>query len=255
MSAANDPISPALFCYVLGLADDQLVLGHRLSEWSGNAPTLEEELALANIALDLIGQARGLYQLAGAVEGRDRSEDDLAYFRDAREFLNVRLVECPNGDFADAIARQLFFATAMNLLWPALANSAEPRLAAIAAKAAKETAYHLRHATEWTLRLGDGTPTSHARMQAAVDRLWRFTGEVFETPPEIETLGPIAVDPAQLKPAWDAAIDNVLTQATLARPADGYMATGGRAGLHGEDLGHMLAVMQSVQRTHPGLEW
>jgi len=255
VSAADATTAPALFRYALGLADDQLVLGHRLSEWSGHAPTLEEELALANIALDLIGQARGLYQLAGAVEDRGRSEDDLAYFRDARDYLNVRLVECPNGDFADAVARQLFFATAMNLLWPALAQSAEPRLAAVAAKAAKETAYHLRHATEWTLRLGDGTETSHQRMQAAIDRLWRFTGELFETPPEVETLGPVAVDPATLKPAWDATIDAVLARATLARPADGYMATGGRAGLHGEDLGHMLAVMQSVQRTHPGLEW
>lgn len=255
MSVADDMKSPALFRYALGLADDQLVLGHRLSEWSGNAPTLEEELALANIALDLIGQARGLYQLAGDVEGQGRGENDLAYFRDAREFLNVRLVECPNGDFADAIARQLFFATAMNLLWPALAQSAEPCLAAIAGKAAKETAYHLRHAMEWTLRLGDGTATSHERMQAAVDRLWRFTGEMFETPPEIETLGAIAVDPALLKPAWDAAIGDVLRRATLTMPADGYMATGGRAGLHGEDLGHMLAVMQSVQRTNPGLEW
>ncbi len=241
------------FRYVLGLADDQLVLGHRLSEWSGRAPTLEEELALANIGLDLIGQARGLYQLAAAIADDGRDEDDLAYRRDERGFLNIQLVEQPNGDFAQTVARQLFYAGAMRDFWPALAAGPDAGLAAVAAKAVKETAYHFRHAREWALRLGDGTAESHRRMQDGVDLLWEYTGELFETSDAAVALG--LPDRAGLKPAWDAAVDEVLAAATLARPADSWMATGGRDGLHGEGLGHMLAEMQFLQRAYPGLKW
>ncbi len=248
---------PALFRYALGLADDQLVLGHRLSQWTGHAPILEEELALGNIALDLIGQARGLYQYAGELEDADRDEDALAYHRDARGYLNLTLVEQPNGDFAKTIARQLFY-TAMALpFWQAMTASTDQRLAAVAAKAEKESAYHLRHATEWTARLGDGTDESHRRMQAAIDQLWEFTGELFaadSAEADLAALG-IATDRASLRAIWDDTVNQALAEATLARPADSWMTEGGRDGLHGEDLGHMLAEMQSLQRMHPGLSW
>jgi len=245
----------ALSRYALALADDQLVLGQRLGEWSGAAPTLEEELALANIALDVIGQARALYQLAGETEGQGRSEDDLAYLRHERDYLNLRIVEEPNGDFGQTVARQLFYCAMAEGFWRALAASSETRLAAIAAKAAKECAYHVRHASEWTVRLGDGTEESHRRMQAGIDRLWRYTGEMFETSAIDAALGDAAVDRPALKPAWDARIDGVLARASLDRPEDDWMATGGRDGIHGEDLGHMLAEMQHLQRSYPGLTW
>lgn len=248
---------PALFQYVLGLADDQLVLGHRLSQWTGRAPILEEELALGNIALDLIGQARRLYQYAGELEDADRDEDALAYHRDARGYLNLTLVEQPNGDFAQTIARQLFY-TAMALpFWQAMTASTDQRLVALAAKAEKEVAYHLRHATEWTARLGDGTDESHRRMQAAINQLWEFTGELFEMNAAEAGLaeGSIAPDRKTLRMSWDRTIDTTLSDATLTRPDDSWMAEGGRDGLHGEDLGHMLAEMQSLQRMHPGLSW
>lgn len=241
------------FRYVLGLADDQLVLGHRLSEWSGRAPTLEEELALANIGLDLIGQSRALYQLAAVIAGDGRGEDDLAYRRDERGFLNIQLVEQPNGDFGQTIARQLLYAAAMRDFWPTLADGPDADLAAVAGKAAKETAYHFRHASEWTLRLGDGTDESRRRVQDGFDLLWEFTGELFAASDAAAALG--LPDRTALKPAWDAAIDDVLARATLVRPADSWMATGGRDGLHGEQLGHMLAEMQFLQRAYPDLKW
>ena len=241
------------FRYVLGLADDQLVLSCRLSEWSGDAPTLEEELALANIALDLIGQARALYQLAASIAGDGRDEDDLAYRRTEREFLNLQLVEQPNGDFGQTIARQLLYAAAMRDVWPALADGPDADLAAIAGKAAKESAYHYRHAFEWTLRLGDGTDESKRRIQAGLDALWDFTGELFQPCPLAETLG--LPERAALKPRWDRTIDDALAEAKLKRPEDGWMATGGRDGLHGEAFGHMLAEMQFLQRAYPGLKW
>jgi ring-1,2-phenylacetyl-CoA epoxidase subunit PaaC len=242
---------------VLGLADDQLVLGHRLSQWTGSAPTLEEELALANIALDLIGQARGLYQYAGELEGQGRDEDDLAYHRDTRAYLNLTLTEQPNGDFGKTIARQLFY-TAMALpFWLAMTASSDARLAAVAAKAVKEARYHLRHATEWTVRLGDGTEESNRRMQAGINDLWEFTGELFEMSSDEAGLVDVgvAVDRSTLKPIWEQSVSQALTEAMLTRPADSWMSEGGRDGLHGEDLGHMLAEMQSLQRMHPGLTW
>jgi ring-1,2-phenylacetyl-CoA epoxidase subunit PaaC len=244
-----------LFGYVLGLADDQLILGHRLSEWSGKAPLLEEELALANIALDLIGQARALYQYAGEIEGAGRDEDMLAFHRDERGYRNLQLVEQPNGDFGQTIARQLFYTAASKAFWLALMASSDAQLAAVAGKAAKESAYHFRHAAEWTVRLGDGTAESALRMQSGLDGLWDYTGELFEPGQDDAKLGDIIVDRAGLKFTWDQEIDAVLARAQLTRPEDSWMARGGREGLHSEHLGHVLAEMQSLQRSYPGLKW
>ena len=229
----------------LARADDALILGHRLSEWTGHAPVLEEELALANIALDLIGQARALYALAGAQTGHD--EDQLAFLRDERGYRNLLLVEQPNGDFATTIVRQVFFSAFIDPYWRALAAGDEPGLAAIAAKAEKESAYHLRHSAEWLIRLGDGTDESHTRAQSAVDALWGFTGELFE--PLTDT------DPSGFRPAWEAEITTLLDAATLRAPAGVWMQSGGRAGRHSEHLGHLLAEMQYLQRVHPGAAW
>ena len=223
----------------LALADDALVLGHRTSEWTGHAPLLEEELALANIALDLIGQARALYQAAGELTGH--SEDELAYLRDPPAFRNALIMELPNGDFAFTIARLLLVSAASDLFWRATCASSDAALAAIAAKAEKETAYHLRHAAEWLIRLGDGTDESHRRTQAALDALWPYTGELFGS-----------LDGRQ---AWSAIVDPILARATLSRPHDGWMQSGGRAGRHTEHLGHLLAEMQSLPRTFPGATW
>lgn len=228
--------TPAVAAY-LALADDALIHGHRLSEWTGHAPTLEEELALANIALDLIGQARSLYQAAGALCGR--TEDELAYLRDQHQFRNALMLELPRGDFAFTITRLLLSAAAADLFWRDAAGSADPDLAAIAAKAAKETAYHVRHAAEWLIRLGDGTDESHRRARDALDTLWPYTGEL-RTPS---------------REAWLAVVDPVIVRATLTRPADGWMHGGGREGRHTEHLGHLLAEMQVLPRTFPGAVW
>ena len=242
---------------LLRLADDHLVLGHRLSEGCGHAPMLEEDLALPNIALDLIGQARALYTRAGELEGRGRTEDDFAYFRTDRDYLNCLLVERPNSDFAHTMLRQLYFSAFMQAYWRAASASTDPVLAGIAQKAVKEAAYHVRHAGEWVIRLGDGTDESARRMRAAVDELTRFTPELFETDEVTNAMAAagIAPDPASLRPAWEATIDRVFAEALLARPEVPWPQTGGRRGLHGEELGHMLAVMQSVQRQMPGLTW
>lgn len=246
-----------LFAYTLRLADNALVLGHRLSEWVGHAPVLEEDLALGNMALDLIGQARSFYAYAGATEGMGRDEDTLAYLRDAGAYRNILLVEQPNGDFAMTMGRQLLYAAFAQPLFARLAGSRDAQLGAIAAKAEKEMAYHVRHAAEWIIRLGDGTDESHARAQSAVDELWPFTGELFEIDQVERALmeAGIAVDPAPLKPEWDRTIDTVLAEATLARPHDGWMQSGGRGGRHSEHLGHLLAEMQFMQRAYPGATW
>jgi len=247
----------ALFSYVLSLADDALVLGHRLSEWSGQAPMLEEDIALSNLALDLIGQARLYYAYAGEIEGQGRGEDALAFVRDEHAFANILLVEQPNGDFAATTVRQLLYAAFMHPYLQALQNSKDVRLAEIAAKAVKEMAYHVRHAAEWVIRLGDGTGESHARAAAALEELWMFTGEMTEMDEGERVLvdAGIAVDRGRIKPAWDATINRVLGEATLARPADGWMQGGGRAGRHTEHLGHLLAEMQVLHRAHPGVTW
>jgi len=246
-----------LFDYVLRLADDALILGHRLSEWCGHAPLVEEELALANIGLDLIGNARALYDYAGALEGQGRDQDALAYRRDAAAYRNLLLVEQPNGDFAATIARQFLYAAYAAPFWREMAGSRDATLAAIAAGARNEAAYHLRHAGAWLVRLGDGTAESRHRAQAALDTLWPYTGEMFEADETVAALvaEEIAADPASLRPDWDKTVAAVLAEATLALPAEGWMQSGGRHGRHGEHLGHILAELQFLQRAYPGANW
>jgi ring-1,2-phenylacetyl-CoA epoxidase subunit PaaC len=247
----------ALFDYTLRLADNALILGHRLSEWIGHAPLLEEELALGNIALDLIGEARALYAYAGQIEGKGRDEDALAYLRDAPQYRNILLVEQPNGDFAATIVRQFLYSAFAHPFWTALAQSKDETLAAIAAKAEKEAAYHLRHAGEWLIRLGDGTEESHRRAQDALAELWPYVGEMFETDGVEEALiaGGIAPDPRRLRPAWEKTIAAVLAEATLEPPRSPWSQRGGRSGRHSEHLGHLLATMQFLQRAYPGARW
>lgn len=244
-----------LVLQLLVRADDALILGHRLSEWTGHAPTLEEELALANIALDLIGQARSLYTYAGTLTGH--TEDQIAYLRDAAAWRNCLLVELPNGDFAATITRLLLFSAFADPFWRIASASTDVTIAAIAAKAEKETAYHVRHAAEWLIRLGDGTAESHRRAQTALDDLWCYTGELFvtaATDAALITAGTIP-DPEALSATWNATVDATLARATLARPRDGWMQTGGRIGRHTEHLGHLLAEMQHLQRSYPGATW
>jgi ring-1,2-phenylacetyl-CoA epoxidase subunit PaaC len=246
-----------LFTLTLRLADNALILGHRLSEWCGHAPILEEDLALANMGLDLVGQARAFYDYAAKLEGKGRDEDALAYRRDAIDFRNVLLVEQPNGDFAATIVRQLLYAAFAEPYFAALSRAKDEMLAAIAAKAVKEMAYHVRHTAEWTIRLGDGTEESHQRAQSALDDLWPFTGELFET--DDAECGLIAdgitVDPAPLRAVWNRTLDPIIVEATLTRPSDGWMQSGGRAGRHSEHLGHLLADLQFLQRAYPGATW
>jgi ring-1,2-phenylacetyl-CoA epoxidase subunit PaaC len=243
--------------YLLRLADDRLILGHRLSEWCGHGPILEEDIALANIALDLIGQANFLLELAGKEEGLGRSADTLAYFREAVEFRNSLIMELPRGDFAFTTTRQFLVSVFELLHLEQLQRSKHRSLAGIAAKALKETRYHARHSADWMLKLGDGTDESHGRTQAAVDELWRFTGELFETDAVEQELaaGGIAVDRSSLRDAWRSEVTRVMTAATLTVPDDGFMQRGGRAGKHTEHLGHLLAEMQIVARSYPGAEW
>jgi ring-1,2-phenylacetyl-CoA epoxidase subunit PaaC len=257
-------VTVSLRTATLALGDDALVLSHRLGEWAGHAPVLEEEVALANIALDLLGQARILLSLVG-------DEDELAYLRPERDFRNCQLVEQPNGDFAHTIARQLYFSTYQRLLYEQLAShapedSALGPFAALAAKAVKEVAYHQDHAQQWTLRLGDGTDDSHQRIQRALNDLWRFTGEMFQP---LEGLG--GADPGHqgsasgpvdwdaLQSQWLASLTRVLTEATLTMPegprTGAWRAGAGRQGLHTEPFGRMLAEMQHLHRSHPGASW
>jgi ring-1,2-phenylacetyl-CoA epoxidase subunit PaaC len=259
---AKPPADPAHVEYVLRLGDNALIQGQRLAQWSGHAPVLEEELALANIALDLVGQARLLLAHAGALEGRGRDEDALAYLRDEAQFRNWTLHELPHGaggqrDFAVTIVRNLLAAALQVPLWEALAASTDEQLAAIAARAVKEARAHLRHAAGWTVRLGDGTGQSHARMQAALELLWPYTHE-FWLDDGVERraceLG-VGVATASLRDAWSAGIDEVLAQATLKRPRDGGFVSTGKQGRHSEHMGYLLAEMQSLARQHPGATW
>jgi ring-1,2-phenylacetyl-CoA epoxidase subunit PaaC len=246
-----------LVLFLLRRADDALILGHRLSEWCGHAPMPEEDMALANIGLDLIGQARTLYDAAAAAEGAGNDEDRYAYLRDAPQFRNLLLAEQPNGDFARTIARQFFYSAFADPYWRAMRQSTDATLAAIAAKSEKESAYHLRHASEWMVRLGDGTAESHRRAQDSVDALWPFTGEMFEADAaehELIAAG-IAADPAPLRGMWDETLRGVLARAGLAMPSGTWMQTGGRGGRHTEHLGHLLAEMQHLARTYPGAVW
>ena len=252
----SDAASP-LFSYLLRLADDRLVLGHRLSEWCGHGPILEEDIALANMSLDLIGEATLLLKLAGEVEGKGRNEDALAYFRDAIDYRNALLVELPKGDFGVTIVRQLFFSVFSLLQMEALQRSSNAELSGIAAKATKEARYHVRHSAQWVVTLGDGTDESHARAQRAVDELWRYTGELFladDVDREVASQG-VGVDPSALADHWRAQIDDVLGRATLKAPSVAFMQRGGREGRHTEHLGHMLSEMQILARSHPGATW
>ncbi len=258
MPVANIQVSETpLVLYALRRADDALILGHRLSEWCGHAPMLEEDMALSNIALDLIGQARELYTYAAKIEGKDNDEDKLAYLRDARQYRNLLLVEQPNGDFSQTLVRQFFYSAFADIYWRVMMTSRDATLAAIAAKSEKESAYHLRHASEWIIRLGEGTEESHARAQAAIDHLWAFTGEMFAVDDSERGLvdGGIAVDPATLGDGWLKTVAGVLNEATLTLPQNNWMQQGGRTGRHSEHLGHLLSELQSMQRTFPGLTW
>lgn len=242
---------------VLRLADTNLVLAQRLGEWVGHAPALEEDLGLANVSLDLLGQARLLLARAGELEGRGRDEDALAYLREEHEYLNLTLVEQPNGDFADTIARQFLFDAWQLGLCEALAGSTDAPLAAIAAKARAEAAYHLRFSGGWLERLGDGTPESHERAARSLAKLWPFVNELFaddDTDREVAAAG-IAPLPSSLEKAWSARVDAVLAAATLTRPVPSPFAWFGRQGRHSEHLGYLLAEMQSLHRAHPGATW
>lgn len=243
--------------YVLRLADTSLVLGQRLGEWVGHSPALEEDLGLANLSLDLIGQARLLLTYAGEIEGRGRTEDDLAMGRDQSDFLNFALVEQPNGDFGRTIVRQLLVDAFQLELYEALQRSTDSRLAEIAAKALKETRYHFRYSASWVVRLGDGTEESHRRVQSALDELWRFTRELFaedEVDREMAAAG-VAPALADLQSRWSARIDAVLREATLKRPADVPYSWFGKCGEHTEHLGYLLAEMQFLHRAYPGASW
>jgi ring-1,2-phenylacetyl-CoA epoxidase subunit PaaC len=246
-----------LVLYVLRRADDALILGHRLSEWCGHAPAMEEDMALANMGLDLLGQARELYSYAAKVEGNGNDEDTFAYLRDVRQYRNLLLLEQPNGDFARTMARQFFYATFADLYWRAMMKSDDATLAAIAAKSEKESAYHVRHSSEWIVRLGDGTGESHRRAQVAIDDLWAFTGEMFHVDDSERGLidTGVAVDPATLRQQWLATVSGVVSEATLALPKNDWMQQGGRDGRHSEHLGHLLSELQSMQRTFPGATW
>jgi ring-1,2-phenylacetyl-CoA epoxidase subunit PaaC len=254
----GDPaLDEARFRYVLRLADTSLVLGQRLSGWIGHAPALEEDLGLANLALDLIGQARLLLTYAGELEGRGRDEDALAFLRDAPEFLNLTLAEQPNSDFGQTIVRQWLIDGWQLDIYQGLSVSPDTRLAAIAAKALRETRYHYRFSSGWLVRLGDGTDESQRRAQRALDDLWRFTPELF-TPDDIdERLSRAGLAPAlrDLEPQWSARVDEDLRAAQLRRPAAQPHPWHGKRGVHSEHLGHMLAGMQHLARTHPGARW
>jgi ring-1,2-phenylacetyl-CoA epoxidase subunit PaaC len=246
-----------VFEYLVRLGDDRLVLGHRLSEWCGHGPILEEDIALANIALDLVGQANLLLAQAGAAEGKGRDEDALAYFREAVDYRNILLVELPKGDFSFTTARQFFFSVFNFLQMEALQQSKSADLAGIAAKAVKEAKYHVRHSAEWMVKLGDGTEESHRRLQEAVDELWRYTGEMFmaDDVDRAAAASGLGVDPASLEAPWRSHVDDVLRRAMVKVPEVKFMQRGGREGRHTEHLGHILSEMQIVARSYPDGKW
>lgn len=247
----------SLFEYVLRLADDSLILGQRLSEWCGHGPILEEDIAMTNIALDEIGQATSLLEYAAKVEGEGRTADDLAFLRIDREYKNLLLVEQENGDFGKTMMRQFLFDSYRKLLFEKLIDSTDEQIAAIAEKSLKETKYHLKHSSEWVIRLGDGTEESHDRIQESLDELWRYTGELFyadDVDAELTANG-ILPDMSGLKEEWSAFVTDVLDEATLTIPDNNWQFDGGRIGKHSEHLGHLLSVMQFMQRAYPNMEW
>lgn len=268
-------MTASLFQYCLHLADNALIAGHRNSEWTGHGPILEQDIAISNIALDLIGQARQLYQYAakmyngspdcsGLIQSpaflavpNEIDEDDLPYLRDSNEYRNLLLTEQTNGDWAKTILRQFFFSSYQQALYGSLEQCSDEQLAAIAAKALKEVTYHVRWSGEWVIRLGDGTAESHRRMLQALDQLWSFTGELFVAAPYETTLinAGIISDPAMLEEPWSQLVIRTLEQAGLPVPAKGWMQSGGKTGIHTEHLGYLLAEMQYLQRTYPNAEW
>lgn len=257
VAEAAGTTAQAHFEYVLRLADNALIHGQRLSEWCGHAPVLEEDLALANVALDLIGQARLLLTHAGQIEGRGRDEDQLAFLRDQGAYRNVTMVELPNVDFAHTVVRNLLMSAFNVVLWRALRASSDAGLAAIAHKSLKEVGYHLQHTAEWSVRLGDGTPDSHQRMQTALETLWPYAAELF-TPDAVDDAAGatgIGVPCASLEASWHALVDPVLLEATLTAPAATPFRSRGKAGVHTEHLGHLLSEMQYLQRAYPGAQW
>ena len=247
----------ALFNYCLRLGDNALILGHRLSELCGKGPLIEEDLALTNISLDLIGRAQAFLKYAGEVEGKNRDEDELAYRREEKQYYNNLITEQANGDFAHIIVRQLFVSAFELFFYKELEKSKDILIASIATKTLKEIKYHLQHVSDWTIRLGDGTPESHKRMQQAVNNLWMYTGELFEMDDVDFYLlrEGISVDLIPLKNHWQEYISNVFNNATLIVPKTTYMQTGSRKGIHTEHLGHILAEMQYLQRAYPDAKW
>lgn len=247
----------ALYTYTLRLGDNALILSQRLSEWCSYGPFLEEDLALTNFALDLIGRAQLLLQYAANIEGKGNTEDVLAFRRSERQYYNHQLAELPNGDFAFTMVRQFFISAYEVPLFSKLRNGNDDTLAAIAAKTLKEVKYHLAHAEDWIVRLGNGTDESHARVQAAINAVWMYTGELFETD-DVELLlasAGIGVDSSALQPAWMVHVKSILDSATLTIPDGKYMQTGGKKGIHTEHLGHLLAEMQYLQRAYPDAIW
>ena len=265
MNAASPPVraqesnadAQALFRYILRLGDLSLVLGQRLGEWVGHSPALEEDLGLANVALDLVGQARLLLTYAGEVEGRGRGEDEIAFLREHGEYLNAILAEQPNGDFGQTIVRQVLIDAFQLELYQRMTGSADERLAAIAAKSVKEVLYHLRYSSGWLVRLGDGTEESHARVQSALDALWPYTVELFAEDELDRTMADRGVAPrlSDVQAAWLRRIDEILAEATLRRPTDRAHSWHGKRGQHSEHLGYVLAEMQHLQRSYPGARW
>jgi ring-1,2-phenylacetyl-CoA epoxidase subunit PaaC len=247
----------ALFEYLLRMGDDSLILGHRLSEWCGHGPILEEDIALTNLSLDLIGQATAIFEYAGKVEGKGRSEDDLAFLRFDKDYRNLLLVERPNGDFGVTIMRQFLFDAYRKPLFERLVNSSDEMIAAIAAKSLKETKYHLKHSSEWVIRLGDGTEESHDRIQEALNDLWKYAAELFyedEVDAELKANG-VLPNMGSLKADWEETVHAVLEEATLSTPDNNWTQEGGRKGLHTEHLGYILAELQYMQRAYPNMEW
>jgi ring-1,2-phenylacetyl-CoA epoxidase subunit PaaC len=247
----------ARFEYLLRLGDNCLILSQRLSEWCGHGPVLEEDIALTNVALDLLGHARFWLTYAGEVENAGRDEDQLAYLRDAGEFRNLLLVEQPNEDFSQTTARQFYFDTWHYFLLRELKNSSDPRIAEIAEKAAKEVTYHLERSSAWVIRLGDGTEESHRRMQRSIDDLWMYTGELFEADAidnEMRECG-IGADLVSLRGPWMEHVQKTLSEGTLEIPGAEWMQCGGKRGVHSENLGYILAEMQFLQRAYPGAQW
>lgn len=246
------------FEYLLRLADTAMVLSQRLSEWCGKGPALEEDMALTNVALDLIGQARFWYTYAGEIEGKGRDEDKLAYLRDAHDFRNLLLVEQPNGTYADTLARQFYFDVWHFLLLRELAASKDERIAGIAGKSIKEVAYHVRRSSDLIVRLGDGTEQSHEMMQQALDDLWMYTGEMFKADAVEQAMAEQGIGPdlASLREPWLKHVSEVFDEATLKLPpVDAWMQKGGKQGVHTEHLGYLLAEMQFLQRAYPGASW